>query len=144
MITRNNMICLKNIVLVMMLLIASEALAQNPQSAKLKWEASQFTDDSNTTINHATAVITNPGSQQFQWIQKGGAKVYTYSITAVEGTWTDLSTDGQLTLSLSTGGQTATALLKRTTGVYSIVLTIQADNETNAYTFPITNITITE
>jgi hypothetical protein len=35
--------------------------------------------------------------QKIEWIQKGGQRIHTYSIVAVNGSWTDMSQPGSIT-----------------------------------------------
>lgn len=124
-------------ILLFLLLAQASVLAQaaHPVSDTLRWNASGFTDvNTQVQVTKACHFITY-GSNQIEWVQRGGALVYTLTVTSVTGSWPDTGSDGTLTYHVVQGQFTGTVTLQRAGGIFTLQLDLAAtDHINNLYT----------
>jgi len=104
------------------------AQSTNPQQATIRWNASGFTDQAtNVTVQKPCQFIVY-GSSKIEWVQKGGSLVYTFLVTSVSGTWTDVNTNGTLTYQVTLDGTSGSIQVSRSGNVTISLNLPLADN----------------
>ena len=113
---------IRTILILPLLLIGIQLLAQNPQAQKLKWTCTKAKDlSSQTEINKGYTFITD--TDKIEWTQSPD-KVYLFTVTDYEGVWEDISQAGSITYSISSGSREGTLqFLKNELGL-KIVMTL--------------------
>ncbi len=107
------------------------------------WNAVNAVNQSNTqdAFTYTGSFVTY-GNQKMDWRQKNGSKVYSYSVSSIEGTWQNLNQDGQLVFHLQNSTVNGTATFARVSGQVTVHLKLYVKgNADTDYVFSIGSIT---
>jgi hypothetical protein len=117
-----------------------DSVGQNIRVAKINWNYTQATDGLTGKALDYSGSFISTGDTNLDWVQNNGQKTYHLSVVSVEGTWTDISTDGTIIYNL--GGTTPGQLtFERTNGVLTIRLLLKPSKAGKLnYTFSINSL----
>lgn len=90
--------------------------AQDIKSETLVWTATKVMDDADSTITDYSCTFTTHGITSIDWNQNAGARLYSYSVTGVEGSWTNVLADGQATYQIESPKVKGTLVFSRQNG----------------------------
>jgi hypothetical protein len=118
------------------------AFSQDAASAKLAWNAVQATSQKdNSPFAYNCSFITASGTS-LSWIQGGGKKTKSFSISSVSGQWSDITTDGQIIYNVSTNQITGSFEFSRVSGQLSVHMKLSVSgNKDQDYIFNINSVT---
>ena len=103
----------KLLFIIFMYAIPVIGFTQNISKAKLSWQADQATDTQTLKTIAYTAEFKTIGSQSVEWIQKKGQSSAAFTVTATEGKWTDVTSDGSFSYLLERNGKTCKMTVER-------------------------------
>jgi hypothetical protein len=127
----------------MLIAITLATQAQNAQTDTLTWSSQRSIElESSTPVQqHASVVIY--GSSRIDWIQHNVNRTYRYKVTGTEGSWPQVTTDGQITYFIQYGNITGTVVCRRQQGIASIEFTLtKASQVIQRLHFDIESVTI--
>jgi hypothetical protein len=129
-----------SLLIIFLLLPLIHSFGQNIRSAKITWNCTQATDVLTGKTQDYSGSFISTGDTNVDWVQNNGQKTYHLSVVSVEGTWTDVSTDGTIIYNL--GGTTPGQLtFERTNGVLTIRLLLKPSKASKLnYTFSINSL----
>jgi hypothetical protein len=93
--------------------LARLASAQDMTTSHLQWESDESWDASGRTVAYQ-AVFKTHKTASVEWVQKQGAKASSYTVTQVEGTWTNVMTPGSMIYTTTHRGNTIWIKFERT------------------------------
>lgn len=122
-------------------MLSFPTLSQNIATSTLTWVAERGTDLSTaSTLDMKCSFITK-NNTSVEWIQKKGEKRSEYEVTAVEGSWTDVSSNGAITYTLMRNGKPCKMTLERTGSGTFITMDFSKEGEyTSRYRFQIISV----
>lgn len=92
-------------------------LAQDPKAVTIHWTLGQGKDLlTNQSFEYSGSFVTH-GDQPIQWNQKSVSS--TFSVSSITGTWTDISSPGQLVFAVTQDGASGVINFRRdSSGLY--------------------------
>jgi len=129
-------------IFIMLVVLATARLqAQNIQQSELLWKSDQITNLQNNEVLPISSSLKSHGQTSIEWIQRDGAKVYTYNVTSVSGTWADVTSTGQITSTIAIGETTGTFVFSRQADGITVTMRLEhAGSITSHFKFNITSI----
>jgi hypothetical protein len=125
-----------------LLFFSLQLQAQAIKTDNLRWSVSKFyNEEIAETSTNASVFESTP--QKVTWIQKNGARVYEFEITGTDGSWPDVTGDGEFTCNILFRGNSGTIKFSRRQGVTTIETNIQVDGK-NILPYTFTVIAISE
>lgn len=126
--------------LIVSILISINCKAQSIDSQNVKWSVTKFYYNSvNESTTHSS--VFEVRTPKIEWIQKGGALVYEFTITDKTGDWPDVSKDGKVIYSVSFKGNPGTIKFERNQGEVTIVTNVSFEGKNILpYTFTVNSI----
>ncbi len=107
------------IVASMSLVFSGTIHAQSFHQSTITWVADRAIDLERTDTVAMKCSFKTVGGAQLIWSQRNGSINSTYQITGVEGTWSNISEQGSVNLTLQRNGKSSKAKVERTNdGVY--------------------------
>jgi hypothetical protein len=103
--------------------------AQQISTDTLTWNVDGLIDVVTQTETSYTCQFTTLASSSVDWAQKAGAKVYQFTVSSTEGTWSDISSDGQFTYYVNFHSYSGSLVFARSSGETTIWLTLNADGQ---------------
>jgi len=104
------------------LLVAFAAQGQNILTDTVTWNSVRAVSQSDGSEAVYNCSFTSTGNQSIDWTQKGGARIYHYAVTEVDGAWPDLGIDGHISYKLSATNMTGQMTFARAAGVITLYL----------------------
>ncbi|MFZ6011190.1 MAG: hypothetical protein ACOYXT_12660 [Bacteroidota bacterium] len=101
----------KIIALIITAFAAWSADAQDIKTSSLNWTAGELTDLKTGKTKAYSGVFETSSEQSVVWKQK--AATTTFQVTGMEGSWTDVKTDGKVIFQVDSEGITGTLTLER-------------------------------
>ncbi len=93
--------------------VSSTALSQSIVRSTLTWKAMEVNDSRTQTSKGMTCDFVTNGKKSVDWIQKGGALKTSFIVTAVEGEWLNVASQGSITYVLERNGKSCKMLIER-------------------------------
>ena len=104
--------------------------AQNVAQQNLAWTSTTVVDIKNNAPSMPfQCSFKTFSNQSIDWIQKSGAEVYQYTVVSIEGSWTNVMTDGTIQYNVFLGTSTGSFVFTRSNGQLSVRLRTYVDNE---------------
>src|SRR3977135_4054400 len=98
----------------MLSVVSLAAYSQDVRTSTIEWKSTKSTNQVDQATNDYTCSFTTHGDQSIGWNQKN---ISTYTITGVEGSWTNVAVDGQIIYHVSNGSLSGDLLINRVGGV---------------------------
>jgi hypothetical protein len=129
---------MKKIFLLTLALALSAALySQNIRTATLRWNATTTTDTrAGNQTDENTQVITC--SDHIEWKAPDGTLRYTLKILEANGTWTNVSRNGEIIFEIDNKGNRGTVQFLRKDGATKVRLLLLTDSDPLSYELTIT------
>jgi hypothetical protein len=86
---------------------------QDILKAELLWKSDKVTNLLTNEELLIASSLKSHSTTSVDWIQRNGAKVYAYTVTSVVGSWADVSANGEITYSISSGDSKGEIIFKR-------------------------------
>ena len=120
-----------------LLSISFQLQAQAIKTDNLRWSVDKFyNEEIAETVTNSSVFETTP--QKVTWLQKNGARVYEFEITGTDGSWPDVTGDGEFTCNVLFRGNSGTIKFSRKQGVTTIETNILVDGKNILpYTFTV-------
>jgi hypothetical protein len=123
------------------LLCHSPALSQNISTANLTWEAEEATDLQTSHSMAMDCVFKTNGTESVEWIQRKGELKTLYTVTSVEGSWSNVSAVGSFIYLLTRKGHSCKMTVERTeTGIFVTMDFSKASEYTARHRFRIKSV----
>ena len=130
------------ILLGFVLLVYGTSLAQDMSQNVLRCRGSRVTNLANGDDFGFAVDVRLVKQQRIEWIQQNGQRIHTYTITSVNGTWTDLSQPGSVTYAIVYQDKPGQVHIERdAAGVY-IVCDLRGGSEGSYYKLFIDNVSL--
>lgn len=129
-------------VLFILMIIPNKAQSQNALQTSLQWSSTSVSNQAdNSTFNLTSRFVT--GNNTLNWDQANGRKIITYTVTSVDGQWTDVAADGQITFNVQYGAVTGTYTFLRLSGKTTVRARLFVGEKLDQdYVFNIDSVTI--
>ena len=102
------------IVCLAFLICCFNGFSQDISTSTITWTVNHGFDlKSNSDFNYQGSFTTN-GSNSITWSQGSGNFISTFTISSLQGTWTDVSTNGTVTYQVEQDGSSGTLKFERT------------------------------
>jgi len=102
------------------------AKAQNISADTVTWNSTRAVGEvNNDQIVYNCQFITR-AAQSIDWIQKNGARVNHYTVTGVEGSWPDVTFDGQVVYQVTLATYSGEITFSKSSGQTTVHLNISA------------------
>ena len=135
---------MKTLTILIIICGAIAAKGQDISATNLLWTVSGAKAQSDSaSFNYACTFTTRAlATATLDWSQNNGQSVATYTVTSVDGQWSDVTQDGQVTYHVQKGKVNGTIVFQRSGGVPSIHLQLLVDTKPDQdYIFSISSIT---
>jgi hypothetical protein len=107
-------------ILIFLLALPTVAASQSMRNSNFTWVAQQAQNLASDTIQEQHAVFKSYGTKKFEMIQHSATVVFT--VTSQQGTWTDISQEGEIRFSVHTDNHPGAITVGRNSeGPYLIV-----------------------
>jgi len=115
--------------------------AQDITSETLSWKAISATNAvDGSSVNYSGDFVSN-GNTSVDWIQSGGKMTSHYTVTSVDGQWSNCSTDGQIIYNVQINGLNGSITFKRSNGQLTIRLQVDLSDQPDFnYLFTVSNV----
>lgn len=100
--------------------------AQDVTQQRLKWTASEVTDVKTGLVESNTSQFIT-STNQIEWIQKGGQRVYTFTITQTIGAWLNVAQEGAITFQLNLNNKPGSITIQKSNGATLLTLIYRPD-----------------
>jgi hypothetical protein len=129
---------MKKIFIVMLAMTLSAALySQNIRTATLRWNAVTTTDiNAGDMTDENTQLISYP--DHIEWKAPDGTLRYSPNILETNGTWTNVSKNGEIIFEIDNKGNRGTVQFVKQEGVTKVRLLLLTDSEPLSYELTIT------
>ncbi len=132
---------LKNLIAIVLLSLAFDVTqAQNISADDINWTAVKAVNQADhSAFEYSCSFITH-GNQSIDWSQNSGQLVTHYEVISVDGTWTKISRDGQVTYHVRNGNISGSITFARVDDQLSVHLQLAVDGVPDQdYTFSISS-----
>ena len=130
--------------LMLLFILASGGLyAQSPVTDNISWKSYILFDSTDrASMPFVSEFRVYPSKKKIDWMQNNNSYVTTFSISSVQGGWTDLSKDGKAVFSVSYFGRNGQLVIERLNGLTRVALYI-LENGKNLLPLSLTINTVT-
>jgi hypothetical protein len=113
------------------LVISSQSFGQaNILEKKIIWTATGFTDlNTNVVVNRSCQFVTDNATSKVDWIQANGSVVYSLVIKSIDGTWSDVNTNGAITFNVENVDLKGKITITKSEQGLKILLQVNADED---------------
>jgi hypothetical protein len=112
-----------------MVCFTSAAAQTSLSQDTISWKVESFNDVNSGELVSITSEFVSYQTNAIQWIQKNGEYVMDFTITAIEGTWSNPQENGRIVYRVKYGTQPGTITIQRTNGVTTILTDFQMDGK---------------
>ena len=113
------------IVLVFVFLFRSQpANGQRVSIDTLVWNSTRAVDQINPDTALYSCQFITRGSQSLDWVQRGGARISHYIVNGVDGTWPDMTMDGQVVYHVTLNSYSGKFTLVKSGGQLTVHMSI--------------------
>src|SRR5258708_3399471 len=77
--------------------------AQDIRTSALVWNSPSNVNQADSDTTAYSCAFKTISDQQVTWLQNNGADTTTYTINSVDGSWTNVASDGQVVYHVSSG-----------------------------------------
>lgn len=130
-----------SLLIIFLLVFGMSAYCQNPMLDSVQWSATGFTDNLASVSVNKACQFNSYGATGIDWIQKNGSYVTSFQVTGLQGQWTDLTTDGTVTYTVSGSGVSGTITITLASQKVTINLKVSGDSGAIDNTYTISNYT---
>jgi hypothetical protein len=125
----------------LLLFTASTCLSQNISTSNLTWQAVETTDLQTSATTALKCLFKTNANKSMEWIQKKGEMKGLFTITSVEGNWSNVSSAGSITYGLQSNGNSCKMIIEKNVSGTFITMDFSKPGEfTSLYKFKIISV----
>jgi hypothetical protein len=136
---------MKNILLPLLFVISSvsqSVCAQDVRTSTISWSSGKNVNNADNATTGFVCSFVSHADQKVDWNQRNGAYVTSYTVTSVDGSWTNASADGQVVYHVTSGQLAGTITFSRLNGNTTVRMSLSLNGKPNFdFTFLIDSIT---
>lgn len=125
-----------------LLLAASlQSTAQNIMNDTLVWESNQVKDKSSGSQFELSSQFKTYGSKKIEWLQKANTVKKVFEVSSIEGSWTEINSNGEVSFLILTENLKGRITFKRSMGNPTVEFSfIRNGAETMPFEFSINSV----
>ncbi len=125
----------------LLLATVSTCLSQNISTSNLTWQAVETTDLQTSATTTLKCLFKTNANQSVEWIQKKGEMKGLFTVTSVEGNWSNVSTAGSIIYRLQRNGNSCKMTIEKNASGTFITMDFSKSGEfTSLYRFKIISV----
>jgi hypothetical protein len=130
------------IFLIMPLMSGIGLSAQNITTQTLRWNVATTQEINTGKHTESADQIVSYGNTRIEWQDPKGAVKKTFTITDINGSWTNVQSNGSVLYEVSIGEQQGTVTFIRTSGELTVrIILLKGEEDADLYEMSITDIT---
>lgn len=132
---------MRTVILLIVLLSATTAIAQNIQTSTIEWRStSTFDVEPGTIVNEQTKVVSS--ASQITWFGEDGNPFKTMPVNTVTGSWTNVGNNGSIIFNVNSENSSGIVQFWKNGSETKIRIHLVSDTESLIYELTVANFNI--
>lgn len=125
----------------LLVFFGATAYAQNVSTSSLEWSSVVTFDAQNgMLIDENTKLISSP--TQITWFDASGAIKYDFTVSVIEGTWTNVSQNGTITFHVFNENDKGIVQFTKANGVIKVIIHFMLQDGKSIYELKVNNVNV--